>query len=64
MSDRFLRIKEVIDLVALGRSTIYDRVAAGTFPAARDLGGGVVRWRESEVRAWMDACAVSQQQAA
>ena len=53
---RLLRLKEVMELVALGRSTIYDRMAAGTFPRSRDLGGGTVRWRADEVQAWIDGC--------
>ena len=52
--DRLLRIDEVRNRVGLGTSAIYRRMAAGTFPAARQLGPGCVRWRESEIREWMD----------
>lgn len=54
-SNRRIRLKEVMALVPLGRSTIYDRMEAGTFPKSRDLGGGVVCWLESEVLDWLDA---------
>ena len=53
---RFMRLNEVIALVGLARSTIYDRMAAGTFPRSRDLGGGTVRWRSDEIDAWFEAC--------
>jgi prophage regulatory protein len=52
---RMIRLREVMNLVPLGRSTIYDRMAAGNFPLSHDLGGGVVCWRECEVLAWIEA---------
>ena len=53
-SQRRIRLKEVLQLVPLGRSTIYDRMEAGTFPKSYDLGGGVVCWRESDILDWLD----------
>lgn len=50
---RLMRLKEVMALVPLGRSTIYDRMAAGTFPQSIDCGGGVVCWREFEIEEWI-----------
>ena len=37
----------------LSRSTIYDRIKKGTFPAAVSLGGSAVGWPESEIGAWI-----------
>lgn len=54
-SARLIRLKEVLQLVPLGRSTIYDRMAAGTFPLSKDLGGGVVAWYEQDVLDWIEA---------
>lgn len=54
-SQRRIRLKEVLQLVPLGRSTIYERMEAGTFPKSYDLGGGVVCWRESDILDWLDA---------
>lgn len=51
---RLIRLKEVLTLVPLSRSTIYERMSAGTFPRSRDLGGGVVAWHEAEVLAWIE----------
>lgn len=53
-SNRLIRLKEVQQLVPLGRSTIYDRMNAGKFPKQVDLGGGIVAWREQEIFAWID----------
>lgn len=54
-SDRFIKKDAVLKLVPFSRSTLDDRVRKGTFPASCDLGGGIVVWWESEVRAWMEA---------
>lgn len=54
-SRRLIRLKEVLQLVPLSRSTIYARMAAGTFPKAHDLGGGVVAWYEADILDWIDA---------
>lgn len=50
--DRYIRLPEVMDLVALKRSAIYQRMADGTFPMSFDIGGGQARWLESEIEAW------------
>ncbi|MFC0408854.1 helix-turn-helix transcriptional regulator [Roseomonas elaeocarpi] len=54
ISDPYLRLAEVEREVGLGRSTIYRRISAGTFPAPRQLGGGCVRWTTSQIQAWKD----------
>lgn len=56
---RLIRIKEVLQRVPLSRATIYTRMAAGTFPKSRDLGGGVVAWHEQDIDAWIASCPAS-----
>ncbi|MFC0410212.1 helix-turn-helix transcriptional regulator [Roseomonas elaeocarpi] len=53
-SDPYLRLAEVEREVGLGRSTIYRRMRDGTFPLARQLGGGSVRWPLSAIKAWKE----------
>ena len=54
MRESLLPIADVIRRVGFGRSTIYARIAAGTFPRPRaEPGTGSVRWLESEVDAWV-----------
>lgn len=48
-----LRRKRVEARVGLGRSTIYKRVADGTFPKPISLGARAVGWIEAEVDAWL-----------
>ena len=50
--ERFLRRAEVERITGLGRSTIYDKMAAGEFPKCVPLTGGAVGWRQSEIAAW------------
>ncbi|MCO6060387.1 AlpA family transcriptional regulator [Pseudomonas sp. MOB-449] len=58
MSDvprRIMRLKEVMHVSGLGRSSIYNYMAAGKFPKSRPLGGGIVGWDSAEVQRWVDA---------
>ncbi len=50
-----LRRKQVEARTGLARSTIYDRIKAGTFPAPISLGEKAVGWIESEIDAWLNA---------
>lgn len=50
---RLIRLKELLHVVPLSRSTIYERMAAGTFPTSLNLGGGVVAWRQSDIEEWI-----------
>ncbi|MDK9425250.1 AlpA family transcriptional regulator [Vibrio parahaemolyticus] len=53
---RFLRLKEVMSLTGLGRSTIYKFMADETdFPRSVPLGGRAVAWVESEIEEWMES---------
>ena len=51
--DRLLRLRDVQIKTALGRSTIYRRIKAGTFPPPTRLGDFTVRWRASDIDAWI-----------
>jgi prophage regulatory protein len=54
-AERFMRRREVERRTGLARSTLYDRMAAGTFPKPIGIGGERVAWLQSEVEAWMAA---------
>ena len=56
---RLLRKSEVLEMVGVSYPTIWRWVRDGKFPAPRTIGAttakdGVVRWVESEVRAWIE----------
>lgn len=48
-------LKEVILKVSLSKSSIYRKMAEGSFPKARHLGGGgkAVRWIATEIDQWI-----------
>jgi len=46
-------IGEVCRMTALGRSTIYDWVKAGSFPKGHSFGTRTVRWLKSDVQRWI-----------
>ena len=55
MGDRFLRLKEVIHITGLSRSTIYAEISKGDFPKQIKLTGSrSVGWLESEITSWVD----------
>lgn len=52
-SERLLRRPEVLRRVGLGRSAMYARIKAGTFPRPVSTGGNSVAWVESEIDQWI-----------
>lgn len=48
-----LRLPEVISLVGLSRSSIYQMMNAGIFPRAVSLGPRAVGWRTGDIRSWL-----------
>lgn len=59
MTDRsrenLLRVADVKARTRLSRSTIYRRIADGTFPKPISLSAGLVAWYESDINAWVAA---------
>lgn len=53
MSQSILRLPAVKARTGLSRSTIYLRIAQGTFPARYSLGARAVGWLDSEISAWI-----------
>lgn len=53
MNDRILRVREVVDLVGIHRSTLYKMMGRGEFPRPLQIGPNSRGWRKSDVDAWM-----------
>ncbi len=53
MPNRLLRISQVLDRTCQSRSTLYTRIAEGSFPKQVTLGPRSVRWVEAEVEDWI-----------
>jgi prophage regulatory protein len=53
MSPRFLRLPQVKATTGLSKSSIYARIAEGTFPKQIPLGPRLVVWVESDIQNWI-----------
>ena len=51
--DRLLRERDVCEMVAVDRSTLWRWVSTDSFPAPIRIGPAAVRWRLSAVQEWM-----------
>ncbi|WGW02327.1 helix-turn-helix transcriptional regulator [Tropicibacter oceani] len=54
---RILRRREVEAVTGLSRSTIYAKVADGSFPKPLKLGKRAVGWSEVSLQEWLNALA-------
>lgn len=52
---KIIRLKTVIEMTGLSRSTIYDYMARGLFPRQITLGENSRGWLYSEVVEWLEA---------
>ena len=50
---QLLRLPAVKARCGLGRSSIYNRIAEGTFPAPVSLGARAVAWPSTAIDAWI-----------
>jgi prophage regulatory protein len=53
VEDRLLPIDAVMQIAGIGKTMIYQKMRAGTFPKSCSPGGASTRWSEREVRAWL-----------
>jgi prophage regulatory protein len=60
---RFIRIKEVLAICAMSRSSVYEGIRKGEFPKPIKLCGRSAAWIKSEIEEWAKArIAASRQQ--
>ena len=64
MATAILRLPAVKARTGLSRSTIYLRIAEGSFPKPVSLGGRAVGWIEAEVNDWLKQQIETSRQAA
>ena len=55
MRERLLRRREVEEITGIGRSSIYRLMKKGKFPRPVRIGPAAVRWRASDITAWMES---------
>ena len=54
MQDEYLRRRDVEKLTGFGTSSIYRLMGQGKFPLPYQTGARAVRWRKSDIDAWME----------
>ena len=60
-SDFLLRRKEVEKLSGLSRASLYRHIHSGKFPAPVAIGTGSVRWKNSDIQAWLQSLPTTDQ---
>jgi prophage regulatory protein len=53
LHDKLLRLPQVKATTGLSKSTIYSRIAEGTFPKQIPIGPRLVVWVESDIQNWI-----------
>ena len=53
LNHKLLRLPQVKQSTGLSKSTIYARIAEGTFPKQIPLGPRLVVWVESDIQKWI-----------
>ena len=51
--DRVIRLKTVVNLTGLSRSTVYRKIKMGTFPSQFKISDQCSGWHESDVLTWV-----------
>jgi prophage regulatory protein len=49
----FLRLRQVLQIVPIGRSTLYQKMKLGTFPPAVKLGPRITAWRVEDINEYL-----------
>ena len=55
MNDRLLRRRQVEEITGMSRSSIYRLMQDGEFPRPVRIGPAAVRWRVSDLSAWLES---------
>jgi prophage regulatory protein len=54
ITQRIIKLPEVIAQTGLSRSSIYAKIDEGTFPPSVSLGARAVGFVEAEIQAWIE----------
>lgn len=54
MAKKFLRLKDVLSITGLAKTTIYKKINEGDFPRPVKLGERCSAWLDSEISQWQD----------
>jgi len=51
--ERIIRLRTVLERTGLSRSSVYRKIAEGTFPAQLKIGVHGAGWHESAINRWI-----------
>ncbi|WP_319550376.1 AlpA family phage regulatory protein [Desulfogranum marinum] len=55
MVDQIYRRKEVLKMIGISNSTLYEWISAGDFPKSIKMGKRSVGWLESDLNNWIES---------
>lgn len=55
MTEKLLRLNDVMDATSLSKSTLYAMVRAQKFPKSLRLSRRCVAWKSTDVQAWIES---------
>ena len=55
LEKRFIRLREVMSITGLSRTSLYELVKQGRFPSPRKPSPRVSLWCSEEILGWMDS---------
>ena len=59
MHDRLLRRRDVERITGMSRASIYRLMQDGDFPRPVKIGSTAVRWKQSDIVAWIESLPVA-----
>lgn len=51
--ERILKLKEVVSIVGISRSSVFNYIKKGLFPTSVSLGPRRIGWFESDIQDWI-----------
>lgn len=51
---RLIRLSQVREMTGLSKTSIYARIAEGTFPRQIPIGPRIVAWIDSDIKEWIE----------
>lgn len=51
---KLLRLPQVLEIIPVSKSTWWEGVKSGRFPASIKLGGRITVWRSSDIQKYID----------
>jgi len=54
MEQKIIRIKDVLKMIPICRSTLYKQIEEGRFPAPFKLSERCIAWKKTDIEKWLE----------